>query len=125
MEARFLIASALSACAWLVACGDDAAGAAGQGGAGAVGNAGGAGASEPTAGAGGAGGAVPPLSCAIEPEPGAFYAAPNGTPAGDGTEANPWDLATAVAADQLPLGATLYLRGGTYQGSRSSSFRFM
>lgn len=51
----------------------------------------------------------------------AFYAAPAGTPDGDGSNARPWDLATAL---DHPLvvkpGDTIWLRGGTYTGAFTS-----
>lgn len=46
-----------------------------------------------------------------------FYVAPTGTPAGDGTLTNPWDLATALShPSQVQPGDTIWLRGGTYRG---------
>lgn len=46
-----------------------------------------------------------------------FFADPSGVPAGDGSEANPWDLQTALnhPAAVLP-GDTVFLRGGIYRG---------
>lgn len=46
-----------------------------------------------------------------------FYAAPNGTAAGNGTTANPWDLQTALGKTSvITNGKTLCLKGGTYTG---------
>ena len=46
---------------------------------------------------------------------GEFYAAPNGTPRGDGSIARPWDLATALRPPAaVQPGDTIWLRGGTY-----------
>ncbi len=44
-----------------------------------------------------------------------FYVSPTGSPSGDGSFANPWDLATALAgpAEVIP-GSTIWLRGGMY-----------
>ena len=48
---------------------------------------------------------------------GNFHASPDGRPAGDGSEAMPWDLATALAmSSQVGSGDTLWLHGGTYRG---------
>jgi hypothetical protein len=52
-----------------------------------------------------------------------FYAAPDGTPAGDGTRARPWDLATAVGQSAIRPGDTLWLRGGTYRGTFTSTLK--
>lgn len=44
-----------------------------------------------------------------------IYAAPDGRPDGDGSTERPLDLATALSATSaIPPGATLWLRGGTY-----------
>jgi hypothetical protein len=48
----------------------------------------------------------------------AHFAAPDGSPSGDGTQANPWDIETALAQPPaLQAGDTLFLRGGTYTPS--------
>jgi hypothetical protein len=52
-----------------------------------------------------------------------FYAAPNGTPGGDGSKARPWDLATALGQSAIRAGDTLWLRGGTYRGSFTSTLK--
>lgn len=45
----------------------------------------------------------------------AFYASPTGSPSGDGSFANPWDLATALSGPAaVTPGSTIWLRGGTY-----------
>ncbi|MFN7923114.1 MAG: BACON domain-containing carbohydrate-binding protein, partial [Bryobacteraceae bacterium] len=45
------------------------------------------------------------------------YAAPNGSPTGDGSINNPWDLYTALFYNYaLQPGDTLWLRGGVYTG---------
>lgn len=44
-----------------------------------------------------------------------FYASPTGSPSGDGSFTNPWDLATALdGPDAVVPGSTIWLRGGTY-----------
>jgi hypothetical protein len=46
-----------------------------------------------------------------------WHVAPNGTPAGDGSIDNPWDIATMFAAPEAVLpGDTILLRGGIYNG---------
>jgi hypothetical protein len=72
---------------------------------------------------GGSGGGVPEGGecAAFYPDDLAgYYAAPEGSAAGDGSEANPWDLQTALSAALAP-GDTLWLRGGVYGGSFESS----
>jgi hypothetical protein len=70
--------------------------------------------------------AIGPVTAAAEsatptPRPG-FYAAPNGSPAGDGSWSRPWDLTTALAASpgRVTPGDTVWLRGGTYVGAFES-----
>jgi len=47
-----------------------------------------------------------------------FFAAPAGTPRGDGSRQRPWDLATALGArGRVSPGDTVWLRGGTYGGT--------
>lgn len=46
-----------------------------------------------------------------------YYAAPNGTAAGDGSMEKPWDLVTALGSKTIKPGDTLWLRGGTYKSS--------
>lgn len=49
--------------------------------------------------------------------PSGFFVAPNGTSAGDGSAAMPWDLSTALnATGVVQPGDTVWLRGGTYTG---------
>ncbi|MCL2406085.1 MAG: hypothetical protein FWC92_11160 [Defluviitaleaceae bacterium] len=43
-----------------------------------------------------------------------LFAAPGGSPYGDGTRDNPWDMRTGV--DNVRPGDILFLRGGVYQG---------
>jgi hypothetical protein len=55
-----------------------------------------------------------------------FFAAPTGTPNGDGSERRPWDLATALAGGsrtgpKVQPGDTIWLRGGTYRGGFRST----
>jgi hypothetical protein len=56
----------------------------------------------------------------------AFFAAPTGSAAGDGSERRPWDLATALAGGgrtgpRVQAGDTIWLRGGTYRGAYRST----
>jgi len=52
----------------------------------------------------------------------AFYVAPNGSPSANGSIASPWDLQTALSQPAVVQpGATIYLRGGTYNGSFTST----
>ena len=45
----------------------------------------------------------------------AFYVSPTGSPSGDGSFTEPWDLATALAGPAaVTPGSTIWLRGGTY-----------
>jgi hypothetical protein len=45
----------------------------------------------------------------------AFFVSPAGSPSGDGSFDNPWDLATALDAPAgVTPGSTIWLRGGTY-----------
>jgi Right handed beta helix region len=44
-----------------------------------------------------------------------FYVSPTGSPSGDGSFDNPWDLATALSGPAtVTPGSTIWLRGGTY-----------
>jgi hypothetical protein len=59
-----------------------------------------------------------------EPIPEGFHVSPSGTDAGDGSEASPWDLATALAhPSALQPGDIVWLHGGLYAGSFVSSIR--
>jgi len=50
----------------------------------------------------------------VGPAP-AFYVSPTGSPSGDGSFTEPWDLATALAGPAaVTPGSTIWLRGGTY-----------
>jgi len=52
----------------------------------------------------------------------AFYVAPNGSASGNGSINNPWDLQTALNQPSgVQPGATIYLRGGTYNGKFTSA----
>jgi hypothetical protein len=54
---------------------------------------------------------------------GQFYAAPGGTPDGDGSLAHPWDINTALSHQPaVGPGSVIWLRGGTY-GSGSTIFQ--
>ncbi|HYF04582.1 MAG TPA: hypothetical protein VEA59_00250, partial [Patescibacteria group bacterium] len=47
-----------------------------------------------------------------------YYAAPNGSAAGDGSSTSPWDLATALnKTTVVTAGKTLCLKGGVYYGT--------
>jgi len=64
----------------------------------------------------GGGGGTPALGAQLlfVPAP-EFYASPTGSPSGDGSFANPWDLATALSGPAaVTPGSTIWLRGGTY-----------
>src|SRR5256885_14676266 len=61
-------------------------------------------------------GGRPPISTTrhFDPAP-QFYVSPTGAPSGDGSFANPWDLATALDGPAaVTPGSTIWLRGGTY-----------
>lgn len=48
----------------------------------------------------------------------AFYVSPTGSPTGDGSFAEPWDLATALAGPAaVTPGSTIWLRGGVYRNA--------
>ena len=50
-----------------------------------------------------------------------FYAAPNGSPSGNGSINSPWDLQTALnQPSAVHAGDTIWLRGGTYTGHFTS-----
>ncbi|MEQ1764374.1 MAG: FG-GAP-like repeat-containing protein [Pyrinomonadaceae bacterium] len=56
------------------------------------------------------------------PPTGALYAAPNGSPIGNGSISSPWDLATAInQPTSVTQGKTIYMRGGTYYGKYLSN----
>jgi hypothetical protein len=58
-----------------------------------------------------------------------WYAAPNGTPTGNGSISNPWDLDTALGTESctppaaIQPGDTLWLLPGTYNASMSGGFQ--
>ncbi len=64
----------------------------------------------------GGGRAATVLRANVSFDPGlAFYASPTGSPSGDGSFANPWDLATALSGPAaVTPGSTIWLHGGTY-----------
>ena len=64
------------------------------------------------------------VSSATQQHSGRFVT-PTGTSSGDGTMAKPWDLATALAGagGKILPGDTVWLRGGTYAGSFTSSLK--
>jgi hypothetical protein len=50
-----------------------------------------------------------------------YYASPGGSPNGDGSYSNPWDLGTALGrTSTAQAGDTIWLRGGTYTGQVES-----
>ena len=50
-----------------------------------------------------------------------YYVAPNGSPSGDGSMANPKDLQTMLGySSPVHPGDTIWLRGGTYAGTFTS-----
>lgn len=55
----------------------------------------------------------------------AYFVAPSGSAAGDGSRGAPWDLAGALANARriIQPGDTVWLRGGTYRGDFRSSLR--
>lgn len=57
-----------------------------------------------------------PLSANLFFDPGpAFFVSPTGSPSGDGSFADPWDLATALNGPAaVTPGSTIWLRGGAY-----------
>jgi len=57
------------------------------------------------------------------PGPRGYYASPLGTPSGNGSRTNPWDLATALAGGHgaVQPGDTVWLRGGVYHGRFAST----
>ncbi len=53
-----------------------------------------------------------------------FHVSPGGSPEGDGSEVNPWDLATAFAHPaSVQAGDTIWLHGGTYRGTYESRLK--
>ena len=97
--------------------GSGGSGASSDGGSGGGGN-GGTGSSPSGGGSGGGG----PVTCAAAEAPKGFFVAPNGSASGDGSQGSPWDLQTALAGPQSVVpGSTIWLRGGTYTGSFTST----
>ncbi len=51
------------------------------------------------------------------PLPNSLYVSANGSPSGNGSQANPWDLQAGLSQpSSATQGRTIYLRGGTYRG---------
>src|SRR6185503_14213734 len=67
----------------------------------------------------GTGGSMPPPTCTPgTKDPPGFHVAVNGTPAGDGSAASPWDLPTALLhPPSVQPGDTIWLHGGVYKGA--------
>ena len=64
---------------------------------------------------------TPPLTADTLPGPADFFVSPGGSPSGDGSFANPWDLATALSGPAaVTPGSTIWLRGGTYTNPADS-----
>src|SRR5438046_8909156 len=58
---------------------------------------------------------TPPPTADTLPTAADFFVSPSGSPSGDGSFANPWDLATALDGPAaVTPGSTIWLRGGTY-----------
>src|SRR2546429_7662736 len=58
---------------------------------------------------------TPPLTADTLPTAADFFVSPSGSPSGNGSFANPWDLATALSGPAaVTPGSTIWLRGGTY-----------
>ena len=56
------------------------------------------------------------------PNGASFYVSPSGTPSGDGSMSNPWDIDTALhGPPQVKPGDTIWIRGGKYGGGQSDS----
>ncbi|MFN2632227.1 MAG: right-handed parallel beta-helix repeat-containing protein [Thermoanaerobaculia bacterium] len=54
-----------------------------------------------------------------------FYVAPNGSPNGDGSIGNPWNLQTALSQPAaVKPGDTIWVRGGTYTGGVGWAYSF-
>ena len=62
-----------------------------------------------------------PISLTINPT-NVFYVSPTGSHSGSGSITDPWDLATALAQPAaVQPGATIWLRGGVYSGTFTST----
>ena len=58
---------------------------------------------------------TPPPTADTLPTAADFFVSPSGSPSGNGSLANPWDLATALSGPAaVTPGSTIWLRGGTY-----------
>ncbi len=62
------------------------------------------------------------LLMAVQPAGAQFHVTPGGTSEGDGSPEHPWDLATGLGkSSTVGPGDTLWIHGGTYQGSFTST----
>jgi hypothetical protein len=60
--------------------------------------------------------ATPAFARHFHDPPPEFYVSPTGSPSGDGSVDNPWDLATALSGPAaVTPGSTIWLQGGTYR----------
>ncbi|GAA5507367.1 putative Ig domain-containing protein [Novipirellula caenicola] len=51
-----------------------------------------------------------------------FYVSPDGTPQGNGSQSNPWDMQTAMShPSSVSPGDTIWIMGGTYRGKFTST----
>src|SRR5688572_27622515 len=71
---------------------------------------------QPDVAAPGSGPGVPGVNANLASDPAPeFHVAPTGSPSGDGSFANPWDLATALSGPAtVTPGSTIWLHEGTY-----------
>src|SRR5262245_17788659 len=64
------------------------------------------------------------LSSAVETPAAEFHVTPAGSPKGTGSMAQPWDLATALAATEtVKPGDTVWIHAGSYRGGFVSRLR--
>jgi hypothetical protein len=65
----------------------------------------------------------PPLPPVVLPSGGnSWYVSPSGSPSGDGSSSNPWDIQTALnQPSSVKPGDTIWVRGGKYGGGTASS----
>lgn len=62
-----------------------------------------------------------PGSNVVSAQGAVFYVSPDGSESNDGSEAQPWDLQTALdQPDSVTPGSTIFVRGGTYEGKFTS-----
>lgn len=70
--------------------------------------------------------AAPQPTIAASPTPAfdEFYVSPQGSPQGDGSRANPWDLETALAQPEpVDPGDTIWMMGGVYGSGGATKFK--